>query len=236
MSAAFDLAISGFGWLELTGDIKPIVFLADVGDIEPGDLDMDYTLTDATTGDEVASGTLTLVAVTDEFGGFFTGTITPSTALAVGRTYVETLVQADENITARRDAYATAWPIRSPLITDLVITTRQPILSKLPAGTATWAAILASAHYTLCQRIVRFARADVLTPSRLVEPETDLAIALALEALGVFPERALEYRDRFERQMEALRLDLDADGDGDADREAAQATTGQGFAHTQPAR
>lgn len=230
-----DYMLSGFAWLELTGDIAPVLAVTGIGEPDPGEAVMLYTLTDSTTGNVVASGNVPLLTIEEAGFGLFTAQLTPTTALAVGRTYVEDwIIDGSELYFWRRDAYATAWPMRFPLVTDTLIRATLPILAKYPAGVTAWDAALELAHYTLCQRVVRMARADLLTPSRLTEPALALSLAIALESLGVFPERAAEYRDRFERQMEALRVEFDADGDGDTDATVAQMTSGMGPAATQP--
>lgn len=230
------MAISGFGWLELTGNIRPFLFVQEAGTDD--DAELTYTLTNTSTGATVASGTVTVAALTVENAAVFVGNIAPSTALAVGVTYRERWSGTVNGaaVLAYRDAYASAWPMRLPLVGDVWLYTRLPILAKKPAGQSSWEAICAGAHLVVCQRLLRMFKADLITPSVLTEPEGELAIAMALEALGVFPEQAQVYRDRFERIMEALLPTIDTDGDGDADRVVTQTTTGMGPASARPAR
>ncbi len=230
------MAISGFGWLELTGNIRPFLWVQEAGTDD--DAVLTYTLTDTSTGLTVASGSITAATITAESAAVFIGNIAPSTALAVGVTYREKWSGTvnGASVLAHRDAYASTWPMRLPLVGEVWLSTRMPILAKKPAGQTSWEAICANAHLTVCNRLLRMFKADLITPSVLIEPEGELSIAMALEALGVFPERATEYRDRFERMMEALNPTIDTDGDGDADKVVTQTTTGMGPASARPAR
>ena len=236
MTTRADMAISGFGWLELSGNIRPFLFVQEAANDD--DAELTYTLTNTATGATVATGTVPCAAITAEFAAVFIGNIAPSTALAVGVTYREKWSGTVNGATvlAYRDAYASTWPMRLSMVGDVWLYTRLPILAKKPAGQTSWEAICAGAHLVVCHRLLRMFKADLITPGVIVEPEGELAIAMALEALGVFPERAAEYRARFERMMEALNPTIDTDGDGDTDKVVTQTTAGMGPASQGPAR
>lgn len=230
-----DLRVSGFGWLELTGNVYPFWYISDTDADNSSTLS--YTLTRTDTGAVVASGTISPAGlVADEDATVYVGNITPSAALAVGVAYREKIsgTVGGVSVLAHRDAYASSYPMRRSLITDETLRTLEPVLGKFPPGRTSWYSLLQAAHYVVCQRAIRLARADILTPSILVEPESELACALALDGLGVFPERAQMHRDRFERLMEALQPDVDTDGDGDVDHRLTQTTAAMGPAADQP--
>lgn len=234
-TSTVDLRVSGFGWLELTGNIAPFWYIADTDADNSSTLT--YTLARTDTGAVVASGTISPAGViSGEDATVYVGNLTPSVALAVGVAYRERITGAIGGVPvlATRDAYATSYPMRRALISDETLRTLEPILGRYPPGRTSWFSLLQAAHYVVCQRAIRLARADILTPSLLVEPESELAVALALEGLGVFAERAKEHRDRFELLMQALQPDIDTDGDGDMDERVTQSTAAMGPAADQP--
>ena len=212
-----DAAASGVGQLELTGTVRTyvVVFDALTGDPVPNGSSLTCTIYDSTTGLSVGTGSGTAASA----GGVLVTAITVSTALVTGRIYVEQWVGtiSGSSISYRRDSYATAFPMRDPLITEATITILHPELEAYPSGVTSWDRILRLAHGTIMDRVVANKRADLLTPSRLRESETWLSLAMIYEALAVFPERAALYYARFENTMATMRLTWDTDGDGDAD-------------------
>lgn len=219
----FDTYYSGFAWLNLTGDLEARAWVLDATTVTPtipsSPSGGSYSLVDTRDGSAVLTG-----GVAEWIGDSFKVNEPPDVALVVGVVYQErwSCTVDGQTVTLVRDAHASAFPMRDPLITSATLAGLIPSLARVPSGFTDWQVAIVAAHTEICTRLIASRRANLINPLQLAQPEQWLAAAMVFEGLRVFPEQAATFRARYENRMAALRLSFDTDGDGAVDESDRQ--------------
>lgn len=235
MAVAFDLFAQGFPWVELTGDIKPQIALADADSMTTDfgrDNTLAYELYDGAT--LVASGVL---GTSDSRPGFIglSGTITGGTDRIAGTIYREritgTLTDVTDNtydVSIEREAYATPYPVRaSPFSWASLAATNTALAGQTYSGQ------VRAAWYTICAWVAAQRKGVLWTPSAMVMPLRSLTLSLIYEDRATYGAAsalalATYHRTAYSNAMESIRNGWDKEGDGVIDAVQSAESMGGG--------